>query len=54
MKSYASEFDEANFDLALVGAGWVGEADFPEIPQVKDKPASIVYGPLSSLPVRIQ
>jgi len=41
-----------NADVAaLVGAGWVGEADFPRIPQVKDKPASIVYGPLASLPV---
>jgi len=36
---------------ALVGAGWVGPEDFPGIPQVKDKPASIVYGPLGSLPV---
>ena len=41
-----------NADVAaLVGAGWVGEADFPRIPQVKEKPASIVYGPLASLPV---
>ena len=41
-----------NADVAaLVGAGWVGEADFPRHPQVKEKPASIVYGPLASLPV---
>jgi uncharacterized protein (DUF169 family) len=37
---------------ALVGSGWVGEADFPHIPAVRDKPASIVYGPLGSLPVQ--
>lgn len=36
---------------ALVGAGWVGEADFPRIPAVKDRPGSIVYGPLAVLPV---
>jgi uncharacterized protein (DUF169 family) len=36
---------------ALVGSGWVGEADFPHIPAVKDRPGSIVYGPLASLPV---
>jgi uncharacterized protein (DUF169 family) len=41
-----------NSDIAaLVGSGWVGEADFPHIPAVKDKPRSIVYGPLASLPV---
>jgi uncharacterized protein (DUF169 family) len=36
---------------ALVGSGWVGEADFPKIPAVRDKPAAIVYGPLADLPV---
>jgi uncharacterized protein (DUF169 family) len=36
---------------ALVGSGWVGEADFPHVPAVKDKPGSIVYGPLEALPV---
>jgi uncharacterized protein (DUF169 family) len=36
---------------ALVQSGWVGEADFPHIPAVKDKPGSIVYGPLDALPV---
>jgi uncharacterized protein (DUF169 family) len=36
---------------ALVGSGWVGEADFPKIPAIRDKPASIVYGPLAQLPV---
>jgi uncharacterized protein (DUF169 family) len=36
---------------ALVGAGWVGEADFPRVRAVKDKPGSIVYGPLDALPV---
>ena len=36
---------------ALVGSGWVGEADFPQIPAVRDKPGSIVYGPLDALPV---
>lgn len=36
---------------ALVQSGWVGEADFPKIAAVRDKPAAIVYGPLGSLPV---
>ena len=36
---------------ALVRSGWVGEADFPHVPAVKDKPASIVYGPLGAMPV---
>ena len=36
---------------ALVRSGWVGEADFPHVPAVKDKPGSIVYGPLDALPV---
>jgi uncharacterized protein (DUF169 family) len=36
---------------ALVQSGWVGEADFPKIPAVRDKPAGIVYGPLDRLPV---
>jgi uncharacterized protein (DUF169 family) len=36
---------------ALVASGWVGEADFPRIPAVRDRPASIVYGPLDALPV---
>ena len=36
---------------ALVQSGWVGEADFPRLPAVKDKPASIVYGPLDAIPV---
>ena len=36
---------------ALVQSGWVGEADFPRVPAVKDKPASIVYGPLDAIPV---
>lgn len=36
---------------ALVQSGWVGEADFPRIPAIKDKPGSIVYGPLEALPV---
>ena len=36
---------------ALVQSGWVGEADFPRVPAVRDKPASIVYGPLDALPV---
>lgn len=36
---------------ALVQSGWVGEADFPGIPAVRDKPAGIVYGPLDRLPV---
>jgi uncharacterized protein (DUF169 family) len=42
----------ANGDVAaLVGSGWIGEADFPSVPAVKDKPGSIVYGPLDALPV---
>lgn len=36
---------------ALVQSGWVGETDFPRIPAVRDKPATIVYGPLNALPV---
>ena len=36
---------------ALVRSDWVGEADFPHVPAVKDKPGSIVYGPLDALPV---
>jgi uncharacterized protein (DUF169 family) len=36
---------------ALIGSGWVGEADFPHIPAIKDKPAAIVYGPLATLSV---
>lgn len=36
---------------ALVQSGWVGEADFPRVPAIKDKPGSIVYGPLEALPV---
>jgi uncharacterized protein (DUF169 family) len=36
---------------ALVRSGWVGEADFPHVPAVRDKPGSIVYGPLGDLPV---
>lgn len=42
----------ANADVAaLVGSGWIGEADFPRVPAIKDRPASIVYGPLDALPV---
>jgi uncharacterized protein (DUF169 family) len=36
---------------ALVQSGWVGEADFPKIPAIREKPAGIVYGPLGRLPV---
>jgi uncharacterized protein (DUF169 family) len=36
---------------ALVHSGWVGEADFPHVPAVKDRPASIVYGPLDAMPI---
>jgi uncharacterized protein (DUF169 family) len=36
---------------ALVSSGWVGEADFPHVPAVKEKPGSIVYGPLAALPI---
>ncbi len=36
---------------ALVGAEWVSPAMFPHIPVVKDKPRSVVYGPLSDAPV---
>jgi uncharacterized protein (DUF169 family) len=36
---------------ALVQSGWVGEADFPKVPAVRDRPGSIVYGPLAALPV---
>ncbi len=41
-----------NADVAaLVQSGWIGEADFPKVPAVKEKPGSIVYGPLDALPV---
>jgi uncharacterized protein (DUF169 family) len=36
---------------ALVESGWVGEADFPGIPAIRQKPAGIVYGPMDRLPV---
>ena len=36
---------------ALVGSGWVGEADFPKVPAVRDKPGTIIYGPLENFPV---
>jgi uncharacterized protein (DUF169 family) len=49
-RSLAEVADKADV-AALVRSGWVGEADFPHVPAVKDKPASIVYGPLDALPV---
>ncbi|MCB1883001.1 MAG: DUF169 domain-containing protein [Geminicoccaceae bacterium] len=36
---------------ALVGSGWIGEADFPKVAAVKDRPGAIVYGPLDALPM---
>lgn len=36
---------------ALVGSGWVTPEIFPHVPAVKDRPQSIVYGPLDALPV---
>ena len=36
---------------ALVESGWVGEAIFPEIPVVSEKPGAISYGPLSDTPL---
>lgn len=39
-----------NQDVAcLVGAGWVDPAVFPHIPVVREKPGSIVYGPLAEV-----
>ncbi len=49
-RTLAEVADKADV-AALVQSGWVGEADFPQVPAVKDKPASIVYGPLDALPV---
>jgi uncharacterized protein (DUF169 family) len=49
-KTLAEVADKADV-AALVQSGWVGEADFPRVPAVKDRPASIVYGPLDALPV---
>ena len=49
-RTLAEVADKADV-AALVQSGWVGEADFPHVPAVKDKPASIVYGPLDALPV---
>ena len=36
---------------ALVGSGWVSEADFPKVAAVKERPGAIVYGPLADLAV---
>jgi uncharacterized protein (DUF169 family) len=36
---------------ALVGAEWVSPEMFPQIPVVKDKPETVVYGPLGAAPV---
>lgn len=36
---------------ALVEAGWVSEAIFPEIPVVRSRPGYITYGPLRESPV---
>ncbi|WP_159586812.1 DUF169 domain-containing protein [Chelativorans xinjiangense] len=45
------EVADKNDVAALVGSGWVGMEDFPHVPAVKDRPASIVYGPLDRMPV---
>lgn len=45
------EVASKNDIAALTQSGWVGEADFPRVPAVKDKPESIVYGPLDAMPV---
>ena len=50
-KSLAEVADKADV-AALVQSGWVGEADFPNVPAVKERPGSIVYGPLDALPVQ--
>ena len=49
-RTLAEVADKADV-AALVQSGWVGEADFPHVPAVKDRPESIVYGPLDALPV---
>jgi uncharacterized protein (DUF169 family) len=49
-KTLAEVADKADV-AALVQSGWVGEADFPHVAAVKERPASIVYGPLDALPV---
>ena len=36
---------------ALFASGWVTEADIPGIAHVKERPGSIVYGPLAKMPV---
>lgn len=46
-----SEVADRQDVAALVGSGWVGMEDFPRVPAVRDRPASIVYGPLDRMPV---
>lgn len=45
------EISDRSDVAALVQSGWVGAADFPQVPAVKDRPQSIVYGPLGELPL---
>lgn len=41
-----------NADVAaLLGSGWVSEADMVGVPRVAERPAAVVYGPLGSSPV---
>jgi len=46
-----SEVTEKQDVAALVGSGWVGMEEFPRVPAVRDRPSSIVYGPLDRMPV---
>lgn len=46
-----SEVGDKHDVAALIGSGWVGMDDFPRVPAVRDRPASIVYGPLDRMPV---
>lgn len=36
---------------ALLGSGWVSEAEMVGVPRVSERPAAVVYGPLGSSPV---
>jgi uncharacterized protein (DUF169 family) len=41
-----------NADVAaLIGSGWVSEADFPKVAAVKERPGAVVYGPLADMPL---
>ena len=49
-KTLTEAADKAD-TAALFASGWVTEADIPGIAHVKERPGSIVYGPLANMPV---